>query len=162
MLSTAISPYPDTLLLQLWEGGSRLPSPSHGSYCTNDVVDPRYVQHVGDGGHSTTFCRDLKPRRNKGRCKPVAQPGKLKHVYLSDTCVGRQTGTGRPLHLSVLQHQKDLLALKCSCLILAKSVARLERCLWRLYQHDQFWSLAACSHLHATQNCPSAGLRQLD
>lgn len=66
MLSTTNSPCAHKLFLQLWWGGSMLPSPSHGSYCTNDIVDPSYVQHVGDGGHSTTFCRDLKPPRNKG------------------------------------------------------------------------------------------------
>lgn len=40
-----------------------LPSPSHGSHCTNDVVNPSDVQHVGDGGHSTALCRDLQGTR---------------------------------------------------------------------------------------------------
>lgn len=113
MLSTAKCPCPAPSAL-----GDLccLPSPSHGSHCTNDVVDPSDVQHVGDGGHSTALCRDLQETRaDVSLSHPLERDGR---------------GNVSTEHMDMAVHSvpvcsqalKDLLALKYICLILAKSV----------------------------------------
>lgn len=51
-----------------------LPPPSHGSYCTSGIVDPSYVQHVGDGG-------------------PVQRPESIKEQRLMKACTALEVDT---------------------------------------------------------------------